>query len=716
MTSPNPVDKLEELRSLILRREREQLGELRQRLDDKERRVREISGALPQAIKLSRERGGELTRALEPSVVDSIRSSLADHPEMFVEVLHPIIGSLVRRSIAESLRGLIQSLNKTLEHTFSLQGLKWRYEAFRTGKSFAEVVMLRSMVYRVEEVFLIHRETSLILLHVSADGGSGADSDLIAGMLSAIRDFARDALKGRADAALDEFRMDDMECSVASGRHAYLAAVIRGTAPRELRAMLEEAIETIHMLKGGELARFEGDSAVFESLRPELEACLREQYHKDGAGAGGAASKNTRAYLALAAFAGLVLFVSALAWNADRHWRDFLHRLHDEPGIAVTSAHHAWWGRSEIGGLRDPLAADPEMSARPAGLSPGSVEYDWKSYLALDLASVRRRFEQRFPLAAGTRIDVRDGGIVDLGGTAPYEWAERVRREGTEVPGVSRIDPQALKVTYDPALALARFVQAYPLPPGVTARVADGGALVLAGAAPYEWIAPAREGAVRLPGISGVSDTGLKVEFTPKLVLQRFTDRFGVLDTVNSSLQNGLLVLTGEASHGWLTRVRNGVLQVPGITSLDDRGLVDLDQQAFQQSKSVIESAFVYFLAGKDNFATEGFAALSRLPDEIRMCQTTARHIGVGIVVNIYGSADATGPEAKNVDLSQRRANAVRDFLVSCGLDASLFQPTGTGAPPPPPPGTAPPGKPVGEQSQRRVAFHVETRISSAPQ
>ncbi len=63
---------------LLLRREREQLGELEDRLDDKERRVREVSGVLPQAIKLSRERGGgaELTRALQPSVESSIRTSL----------------------------------------------------------------------------------------------------------------------------------------------------------------------------------------------------------------------------------------------------------------------------------------------------------------------------------------------------------------------------------------------------------------------------------------------------------------------------------------------------------------------------------------------------------------------------------------------------------------------------------------------------------------
>ena len=42
----------------------------------------------------------------------------------------------------------------------------------------------------------------------------------------------------------------------------------------------------------------------------------------------------------------------------------------------------------------------------------------------------------------------------------------------------------------------------------------------------------------------------------------------------------------------------------------------------------MIESAFVYFLVNKDNFATEGFAALARLPDEIRRCLAAASRLG----------------------------------------------------------------------------------------
>lgn len=57
-----------------------------------------------------------------------------------------------------------------------------RYSAFRTA-----------LPFKVEEVFVIHRESGLLLHHETRDPASMSDSDLISGMLTAIRDFAQDA-------------------------------------------------------------------------------------------------------------------------------------------------------------------------------------------------------------------------------------------------------------------------------------------------------------------------------------------------------------------------------------------------------------------------------------------------------------------------------------------------------------------------------------------
>ncbi|MGZ5003775.1 MAG: OmpA family protein, partial [Chthoniobacterales bacterium] len=294
------------------------------------------------------------------------------------------------------------------------------------------------------------------------------------------------------------------------------------------------------------------------------------------------------------------------------------------------------------------------------------------------------------------------GGVVNISGQAPFEWIERVRREARQIPGVASVEERDLKITYDPALTLQHFTSAFPLPNTVKAVVANG-TLTLAGSAPYEWIAPMREGATKIPGINAISGDDLVVEFDPKLVLQRFQDRFGLPDTVNATVQSGRMTLAGEAPHAWLDRVRRGATEVPGIRALDDLKVEDTDQRTFQQSKSVIESAYVYFLTNKDNFATEGFAALSRLPDEIRRCFTAAQRMGVNTSLEIRGYADAIGAEGANVDLSRRRAEAVRNFLISCGLDGGMMKSLGLGAPPPPKPGE----KPLAEQSDRRVALRI---------
>ena len=534
----------------------------------------------------------------------------------------------------------MQSLNQTLEHTFSWQGLKWRFEALRTGKSFGEVVMLRSLIYRIEQLFLIHRETSLSLLHVTADSAVARDSDMVAGMLSAIQDFVRDSFQTGKDSALEEFRVGELQVWIAAGRYAYLAAVIRGNPPRDLRTTLEDTIESIHILKGSELAKFQGDTVVFEPVRPELEACLRAQYTASKS----KGDRHILAWTALAAVAAIGIFALVLATRSVSHWRDFIGQLNAQPGIVVTDAHKGWISASQVSGLRDRSSADPVDIARAAKINPEKISFHWKDFLALDSASVLQRFKDRFEIPPQTRATINDG-VLNLSGSMPYEWLERVRREATLVPGITSL--------------------------------ADGDAEII---------------------------------YDPNLALKRFDEKFGHPESMNVVLAKGAITISGAASHRWLARVRSEAPNLPGISSVDEHDVIDLDQQTFQRSKSIIETAFVYFLTNKDDIATEGFAALSRLPDEINRCENAAKQIGVDMTLEIHGYADATGEESENQDLRQRRANKVRDFLVSCGFDSTRLNPIGIGQEH----SLAPGEQPLPEESERRVAFKVISHPSTA--
>ena len=106
-----------------------------------------------------------LAKALQPTFEETLRASIKKDPRPFVDAVTPVMGTAIRKAIAEALGAMMQSLNRTLDNSVSVRSLQWRLEAARTGKPFAEIVLLHTLEYRVEQVFLIHRETGLLLQH-----------------------------------------------------------------------------------------------------------------------------------------------------------------------------------------------------------------------------------------------------------------------------------------------------------------------------------------------------------------------------------------------------------------------------------------------------------------------------------------------------------------------------------------------------------------------
>ena len=166
----------------------EELGELKELLVDADG----VGRVLSQAVLVSTSSDDRLARALRPTIEQSLEESTRRNPGMLADAIFPVIGPVIRKSINETFDGLVQSLQTTLEHSMSAQGWKWRFEAWRSGKSFAEVVLSHTLIYQVEAVFLIHKGTGILLKHAMAKEGVVKDEDMVSGMLSAIQDFVGD--------------------------------------------------------------------------------------------------------------------------------------------------------------------------------------------------------------------------------------------------------------------------------------------------------------------------------------------------------------------------------------------------------------------------------------------------------------------------------------------------------------------------------------------
>ena len=420
--------KFNELRNILFP-EREQIDSLQQQIQDPEYLADKVSRILPNAIRIRTARDQELNEAMGPTVEQAIRNSVRKNPKPLVDAIFPVMGPAIRRAISAAIAGLVQSLNQTLEYSLSVRGLKWRWEAIRTGKPFGEIVLLHSLLYRVEQVFLIHRETGLLLQHVSLVPSQSAD--LISGMLTAIQEFARDSFHVKEAETLESLRVGDLNVWIEQSPYAILAAVIRGTAPQELRTALQSTLETISIEKGKALREFQGDSAPFESIRPELENCLVSQYQE-------AKKKNSSFVGIFAAIAGAALIVLiALLWFRSFRFQQYLTSLKQEPGIVVTSV-EGQRGKYVVNGLKDPMVAAKSI--------PENVILNLQPYQSMDPVFVLARAKKSLSPPKSVRLDFQRG-VLSATGKAPHAWIADTRRLVRVIPGIDRFDETQLLET-----------------------------------------------------------------------------------------------------------------------------------------------------------------------------------------------------------------------------------------------------------------------------
>lgn len=430
-----PDDELQSIRSILIGPAERQLQTLQARMDDRFSHAREVGAVLPQAL-LNRAGDPELARALRTPVEHAITAAVRENPQPLADAIFPIIGPAIRRAVAASLAAMLESFNRTLEHSVSWRAVRWRVEALRTGRPFGEVVLLHTLLYRVEQVFLIHRQSGLLLQHARAGPARVQDAQMVSAMLTAIRDFVQDSFRVPEQDSLDSLQIGELSVWVEQGPSAILAIVTRGTAPQELRQVMQGAIEAIHLQYGEALDAFQGDAQPFESARPLLEACLQAEYR-------GTPSPPTRRVWLLAGVILLGLGVwLAFSVREQIRWGRYVDALRSEPGLVVISSGRSG-GRYVIAGLRDPLARDPGAILQQTPLSPDDVVGRWDPYQALIPSFVLARAGRALAPPPETTLTF-DDGVLRAAGSATASWISEARRTAPLIAGVSAFDDAGL--------------------------------------------------------------------------------------------------------------------------------------------------------------------------------------------------------------------------------------------------------------------------------
>ncbi|WP_163839408.1 hypothetical protein [Pseudoxanthomonas sacheonensis] len=458
------------LRQLLLEQERGRMDALQDSVGKATARFERVPDLLADDIEASIREGkrSRLANVLSEASADSLEIAVRRRPQAVVQAVYPIIGPAIRRSLSDALRQMADDLDRALSDTFSPRALLWRWQAWRSGTPYAQVMLRHTTRYQVEHLFLIAPESGLLLGHLTASGLPALDADAVAGMFTAIHQFVRDSVtvdeegSGIGSATVGGYRL-----AVSEGPAARLVAFVRGVPSSDFGLRLDELNEELHARYGAQLGEAESAGVAGAGL---LEQAQLDELNSRGAAQQGGARPRRRKYV----WAALVLVALALLAHAVLGWRWSVQveaigrHLSATPGLVVSKLDGGERGRLRIEGLMDPLANDPRawLSQHHPGVE---VEMRTRPFVSLEPQLVQRRVAQtlHLPEAAVQPPDAQ--GVIRLHGSVAFPDWYRARATPLSTPGVTGIDYDGLsypqKAQIDAAIASIQSLQ-LPFPSG----------------------------------------------------------------------------------------------------------------------------------------------------------------------------------------------------------------------------------------------------------
>jgi len=336
----------------------------------------------------------------------------------------------IRKAVAEDITKMVDTLNTSLEYGFSLKRMGWRLQALFSGRKYAEIVLSHAYVFKVNQVFLIHKSTGLLLHQVQdADLQQTSDADVVSSMLSAIKDFVQDSFQRGSDEGLDTIKVGNFNIWMEQGPHAIIAATVEGNAPGELRLIMKEAMEAIHVNLSYELNSFQGDTEVFNTKDRFLQNCLLKEKKE---------VKKKPPYVLMAILA--VLLVALGYWvytriDENQRFDHLIETINSLPGVLVTDSYKQD-GLFIVEGMTDPEVGDFNSLVLNQGFDSDAVRFQMEEFISLDKQIVLKRANRLLNPPDSITLSI-NGDTLLANGNANEEWIKFAENRAMAVAGVS---------------------------------------------------------------------------------------------------------------------------------------------------------------------------------------------------------------------------------------------------------------------------------------
>mgnify|MGYP001126526929 CR=1 FL=1 len=231
------------LRQLLLedeQREHEQLTrqvvELREDFNTRQRLQKKIDPIIDDKLSYVREHFPELFGSV---LTQAIKRQIQESRGEVIDALYPIIGKLIKKYIVVELNVLSEKIDQQLDQAFSWDMWQHRLKAWVTGQSLGKEIITQAIEPTVQEIFIVEQHSSVLLGSYSRQ--NIMDRDMIAGMLTALQGFAKEAF-AKEHQDLQTIEYETYKILLKNFHTFYVAVTVSGIVNEKFKQETDDLI------------------------------------------------------------------------------------------------------------------------------------------------------------------------------------------------------------------------------------------------------------------------------------------------------------------------------------------------------------------------------------------------------------------------------------------------------------------------------------------
>jgi hypothetical protein len=239
-------DKLQLLREILLVDDREVASAVNQRLEVIAQVIEQqekLSEKVDPIIKARLDKFvAQIPTTLGPTITKTLKEQIENSKDEVVEALYPIMGKMIKRYVQNEIKKLSETINKKVNNTFSIVGLKRKLRSRLTGVKESDLILMESDPPVINEIFVIQKGSGILLGNHSKT--ATLDKDMVSGMLTAIKSFVEDAFSG-GNQNLEAIEYELYTIHIQNFFSYYIAVVVSGNYNRSFESKIENKLLTL---------------------------------------------------------------------------------------------------------------------------------------------------------------------------------------------------------------------------------------------------------------------------------------------------------------------------------------------------------------------------------------------------------------------------------------------------------------------------------------